>query len=279
VGLSQHIKRVSGQAKKYFGNGCTELTVTTGKYKLLVPNDMVWAFSGGDYYEHNVIHFLDKIVKNYQNPVMLDVGANCGYYSIRYFAFCKQIFSFEPVSKIYRILKTNIKINSITNIVALNCGLADKQGEHTINLYNSSGNNSIFDRKVPEEHSLKKIGEEIIRLNTLDELIASGTVAAPDIIKIDVEGSELNVLKGAEKTINQYRPTILFEYAETTANDAGYSKVLLLTVLNLSNYTIYGIAEDENDFNLVEKKDLDKYPVANLIFVPAEKDFFINGNS
>lgn len=96
---------------------------------------MIWAFTSGDYYEKNVIYFLDKIIKKYHQPILFDVGANYGYYSLRYSRVCKQVISFEPVTDTYKVLSQNIKTNNIINIVALKTGLSDITEEKTINLY------------------------------------------------------------------------------------------------------------------------------------------------
>ena len=250
------------------------IIITTNNYKVTIPEDLIWAYSSGDYYEQNVIYFLDQIVKSYHDPIMLDIGANCGYYSVRYSNLCKQIFSFEPVSNTYKILKKNIKRNSICNVISLKIGLSDINEIRTINLYNSCGNNSLFERKVPIDHSLKKIGIETIELKNLDNLVQIGKIPIPNIIKIDVEGAELKVLKGAKKTISHYRPTILLEYSENTSNDAGYYNEVLLNILDLTEYNIYGIPENEKDFYLVKEADFNKYKIANLIFLPTELDTY-----
>lgn len=264
--------------KRLFRKNCTQIIIPTNKYKMLVPDDLIWAYPNGDYYEDNVIYFLDRIVKSYTNPIMLDAGANCGYYSLRYATLCKEIYSFEPVSKTFEMLSLNLNRNNIKNIIPSQSGLSDISGDKVINLYNSSGNNSIFERQVPEGHSLKKVGNETIHLNSLDTLVELGKVAIPDIIKIDVEGAELQVLKGAKKTITICRPTVLLEYSESTSVDAGYNKESLISILELNNYCIYGIPEYEKDFTLIKQKDFDKRNIANLIFIPNEKDdFFTDG--
>jgi FkbM family methyltransferase len=266
--LSGFNRRFKSIKKRYLDYGCTVITLASEGCKLLVPDGLLWAYAGGDYYEKNVTWFMDRIVKSYELPVMADIGANCGYYSTRYAGNCKKVFAFEPVSDTYKILNANIKRNGIRNVKAIKCGLSDSAGYARINLYNSSGNNSIFERNVPSDHTLKKIGEEVVRLSSLDDLVECGEIAAPDIIKIDVEGAELQVLKGAEKTISKWRPTIIMEYSENTSVDAGYSKTALLTALNLSGYHIYGIPEDETDLTLVDASGLENHAVANLIFSP-----------
>ncbi|WP_158288315.1 FkbM family methyltransferase [Mucilaginibacter psychrotolerans] len=239
-----------------------------------MTTDLAWAFSSGDYYEKNVIYFLDEVVKSYHQPVLIDVGANCGYFSTRYAAQCKNVFSFEPVKGTFSLLKRNFKRNGIRNAVPFNLGLSNAPGQLSINIYNSSGNNSIFERKIPKEHSLKKIGVELIKLDTLDNLIEKGVVSSPNIIKIDVEGAELLVLGGAAKTILKHRPTILMEYSENTSNDAGYAKEELLSVLMLDDYSIFGIPEDEQDLALIEQANFQTHKISNVIFVPRERKLF-----
>ena len=170
------------------------------------------------------------------------------------------------------ILTENIKRNQLSNVTAHKLGLSNKKGELTINLYSSSGNNSIFERNIPEEHSLKKIGTEKIQLETLDELLQTQNNIALDIIKIDVEGAELKVLEGAAATISAFQPTIVIEYSETTSIDAGYNREKMLEKFRMPGYVVYGIAEDPNDFRLIAEKDFASELISNLIIVPNKID-------
>ena len=235
---------------------------------------MQWCFQNNDYYERNVIFHLDKIIRSYQNPILLDIGANCGYYSLMCSKLCKHVFSFEPVSETFTALRKNICQNKIKNITALKLGASNKVSAAKINLYNSSGNNSIFERNIPLDHQLKKIGTELIQLDTIDNLFLKRKISAPDVIKIDVEGAELSVLQGAMKTISAYRPTILMEYSSDTASDAGYAKENLLDVLDLVNYKVFGLSDDVNNLDLIVKEDFPFKTMDNIIFVPTERNLF-----
>jgi len=274
--ITRILSRLHSIIKSPFRNHFTEITLTTNHHKILIPNNLAWAFPNGDYYEENVINFLDIIVKSYDKPVLIDVGANFGYYSVRYEHLCSHIFAFEPVSTTYNVLKKNIESNAVKNITLFKIGVSDTTGQQEINLYNVSGNNSLFARTVPDDHPLKKIGKETIKLNSLDILIKNGRVTIPDIIKIDVEGAELDVLKGAKNTIASHRPAIIFEYSESTSVDAGYTKEALLNVLELIDYHVYGIPEKEDDLTLIKEEDFARHDIANVIFVPKEHDPFTN---
>jgi len=95
---------------------------------------MLWAFDNGEYYERNVIHFLDLIFSKYEKPVFIDIGANYGYYTVKYATDCNQVICFEPLSNTYRILAENIKRNQLSNVTAHKLGLSNEKGELTINL-------------------------------------------------------------------------------------------------------------------------------------------------
>jgi hypothetical protein len=68
------------------------------------------------------------------------------------------------------VLYKNIHKNKLENVIPLQYGLSNKETRIKINLYSSSGNNSIFKRQLPAGHSLKFKGEEIINVTSLDNL-------------------------------------------------------------------------------------------------------------
>ena len=143
-----------------------------------------------------------------------------------------------------------------------------------INLYNSSGNNSLFERQIPQGHGLKKTGEEEIELKVLDNFITNQSLQPPSIIKIDVEGAELFVLMGAKQIIQEHKPIMLIEYAASTSNDAGYPKEKIIEEIGPA-YIIYGIPDDEKDLQLIPFHEFGKHHIANIIAIPnhMETDF------
>jgi FkbM family methyltransferase len=250
--------------------------LNVGSYKFTVPQDVAWSFVNGQYYETNVIHWFDKVISLCSNrPVIYDVGANCGYYVLRYANLADSIYAFEPVTDTYDSLIFNIKSNKIPNAFAFQVGLSEKDESVTINLYNTSACNSLFNRDVPAEHSLKKIGQENVLLVNLDGFIDTKSLLPPDIIKIDVEGSELKVIQGAKNTINNFCPVLIIEYSVNTAKDAGYKPQDILSNINMKDYTIYGIPTNETDFNLVNFDNLHNIDISNIVAIPKKlKSFF-----
>ena len=245
--------------------------VKVGTSVLRVPRDMAWCFAGGRYYETNVIHWMDSVLKSYSSPVLYDIGANYGYFSVRCAEFCSAIYAFEPVSRTFSVLENNLNRNNLPHVQPFNVGLSSSESKVSINLYSSSGNNSIYKRDLPLGHPLKEIGQETIRVVRLDDFMALNQLRPPDVLKIDIEGAELYALQGAQEVLSRFRPCIFMEYSDSTSNDAGYAKELLLSELHRYDYEITGLTDDADNLDLVPESDLARYTIANIIAVPKGK--------
>jgi hypothetical protein len=101
--------------------------------------------------------------------------------------------------------------------------LGDEDGEASLFLTSHSIHASI----IPRERHYREIRAPI---RTLDSLVAAGEVAIPDVIKIDVEGSELKVFKGAKALLRDHQPSIVFE-ADENMRRIGYTADDLLGFL------------------------------------------------
>lgn len=232
---------------------------------MFIPDDALWCFSTGDYYEKNVIHWFEKIIQLKKEPVVYEIGSNYGYYVLRFEGQCKMFYAFEPVASTFKVLDENIKRNRLKNSIAINKGMSDKERKAEIYTYSSSLNNSLFRRSIPTGHSLKEKGTEQITLSTLDRTIERDKFLMPGIIKIDTEGAELEVLKGARRSIELVKPIILFEYSDSTAADADYRKEEIIEFLKPFGYIFFGLSEDQNSLNLISEENFHKEPVANIL--------------
>ncbi|CAB1274476.1 FkbM family methyltransferase [Candidatus Nitrosacidococcus tergens] len=135
-----------------------------------------------------ILHFLKK------DDLIIDVGANIGSYSIIAGSLDARCISFEPIPNTYKHLKDNIAINSFQDKVqCYNMGLGDTNG----NLFFTSSLGPT--NKVVGEQSVADIPTVLVRVCKLDDFIED---SKPTAIKIDVEGFEENVLKGASETLN-----------------------------------------------------------------------------
>jgi FkbM family methyltransferase len=244
-----------------------QIEVKIESNKVIIPKNRKWCFQEGHYYERNVEYWIRKILKELDKPVFYDVGANIGIYSIMFADLFKTGYAFEPVSDIYKILKENIKRNAIENVDVFRIALSNREGKSKINLYSSSGCNSLIRRNIPEGNSVKFLKQEEIKLARLDLFIERESLDPPTVLKIDVEGAEKFVLEGAKRTLHRYRPIIVCEYSEDTCSDAGYKREEIIRHLP-KDYNIWGLSENYKDFDLESNYNSKK--IANIIAFPKE---------
>ena len=161
-----------------------------------------------------------------EGEVLLDIGANVGVYSL-YGAIIKQVnvFAFEPESQNFAILNKNIVLNKINNKII----------SYPIALSNTNEYTHLFLSKFDSGSSHHSIKEKIVNNNvyrkkttcykqgsvcaTIDTLIELNFIPQPDYIKIDVDGSEPNVINGAVNVLKNIKLKSLLVEVETGRED------------------------------------------------------------
>jgi FkbM family methyltransferase len=152
-----------------------------------------------------------------EGSVFVDVGANVGFYTVPLGRAARQkqgkVIAFEPVPSNFRRLRENVKINQLDKFVSIiPVGLSSSSGPATITLREDfvlggeTGNAAI----LIEDGADVKFPVQQIQLETLDSLCGSH-IDRLDLIKIDVEGHEDHVLKGARNAIERHRPIVMIE--------------------------------------------------------------------
>ena len=216
-------------------------------------------------YEAGTLSVVDKCLR--EEDIFIDVGANIGLMSIfssGVIGSKGKVYSFEPVLETFTILKKNIEINKIRNINAFNIGISDSKGKSFIytNPYAGKGSSSFI--KPPDQSESKEY--EII-IETLDEFLISHHLTNIRMVKIDVEGWELHVLRGAESLIRgSQAPIICIECSKLTGsnNDPGdiYSYII-----ELNNYMIYKLEKGKGiPSKLIKITDASELPYHDNLF-------------
>ncbi len=133
-------------------------------------------------------HYLDS------EDIYFDIGANVGVYSVLA-KKAKKIVSFEPAEDTFQILLENLKVNNVSNANSVCCGVSDKDGSLTF-----TKNRDAVNRIVDQTESIDGIETETINVVSLDSFCKENNLF-PSVIKIDTEGAEESIIKGAETVI------------------------------------------------------------------------------
>lgn len=136
------------------------------------------------------------------NSIVVDIGANIGYYALLASKIAKKVYAFEPDSEIFMILKKNIVDNNLTNVIAINKAVGDKKDTG----YMIKDKDNFGNQRLDTGGRIKDKSNEV-EVIKLDDYIKEKI----DLIKIDVQGYEPKVVEGAKKIIEKYKPAIFME--------------------------------------------------------------------
>ncbi|MFZ4083413.1 MAG: FkbM family methyltransferase [Pirellula sp.] len=204
----------------------------------------------------------------------LDVGANIGYFTIlasRIVGVNGRVTSFEPSKSIFARLSRNVALNKLENVDLHNSAVSDAAGNVLLHLGPTS-QSGITSLRPLEESSGSTARTQMIEAITLDSLFTNST-KRPRLLKIDVEGAELRVLKGMKNILDgnpREKPFIIFEFSPGYLKNMGDSGDELLSLLQFCGYQTHVIGY----FGNLESKDLrsvDESSQFNVIAIPQER--------
>ncbi len=164
-------------------------------------------------YEPPLIRFLQT--HNTEGWICFDVGANVGAVALalaKYVGPSGKVYAFEPGPPNQQRLRNNFTLNPtlLSRIELLECGVADKPGE----LWWAE------ERGNPGNALLSDKGTHRIQVITLDAFLSKRQLNHVDFVKIDVEGMELQVMRGAAEVFHTFHPALYFETLPRYVNSA-----------------------------------------------------------
>ena len=158
--------------------------------------------------------------------IVVDLGAHIGLFALpASFKVGREgkIIAIEPEMENFKKISENLALNKIDNVILVNIGISDSNGEEDFFIHQSYGSHSFF----RPESFIDKIR---IKVKTLDSLLDELKIDKVDMIKIDTEGAEMKILKGAKETLAN-NPKIkmaiaAYHYPKETEEVVNYLKKL-----------------------------------------------------
>jgi len=192
-------------------------------------------------FEKDVIEYFRKIIK--KDHVVFDVGANFGIYSLvasKKIGKGGKIYAFEPAGIAYNSLLNNINLNRIDNIFPIKIGVSNYTGKANFNICRDDAYNSLGE--TPMKQIIKS---EKIDLTSIDDFVMKYKISKVDIIKVDTEGAEYLVFKGAEKTLSKHKPILFFEHNPIVTKGFTNSTNDLIELIRSHGYELFEIKHDK----------------------------------
>ena len=222
-------------------------------------------------YETGTLHIISKIL--HEGGTFVDVGANIGLMSVRASELVSprgRVFAFEPVPQTFTMLEYNLRLNDCSNASAYNVAVGIAR--ETLAIYEadtlSRGSASLF-------HPNEPAVESSVQVDTLDHLLdASQSITA---LKIDVEGWEPAVLKGATRLLSRHdAPMLIVEYTDDRrAGQDGTFQELYRMIRSVNSYRLFVLARGKENPSPLREVNLKRLlpPGDNLFcFLPTHLD-------
>lgn len=188
---------------------------------------------------------------------LIELGANIGYYTMQEAtqAKLKRIVAIEPNPISFEILKTNIEINHCDNVDLLNVGISDVDGELPFYISKHSNICSI----TPRENYEKKINVPVMKMDTL---IENQKVDKVDIIRMDIEGHEINAVRSMKALLERDKPWLCMEWHAPMIGDS--DKEEFISTLEQLGYELKAWTFRWSDYpifghTIIDKSDVIKH--------------------
>lgn len=195
---------------------------------------------------------LDELLSKDESQVFFDVGAHVGIFSMFAAKRIKvgDVHSFEPYKKHLERLRFNVELNNLDNVTIRRFVLGETEGKAKLKvpipgrsddpLLAGSGGSSI----MPFEVNSDNYEIHAVNKTTLDKYVDIENIGRVDIIKVDVEGAELNVLKGGNGLLDRFRPHVLMELDQRYLERAGRTPDDVVDFWHRRDYTLHRIEND-----------------------------------
>lgn len=202
-------------------------------YYLLFWDDLVI------FHEFYIEKLYDKIFEAKKGDIIFDIGSSIGWYALKMAKKVGEegkIIAIEPDTQNYYNLKKNVELNNLRNVSALNIGVWSSKN----NLFLKSDKYASFLNVISSEKT-SQINEDsiLVNVNSLDNIIEELNLDKVDLIKMDIEGAEIQAIQGAEKLLasSQNLKLIIAAYHPTKTGKKSYE--IIVPYLKKLKFEVY----------------------------------------
>lgn len=206
----------------------------------------IWGASrGGEIYDEELIqNFYNRIIFNRDQINFLDIGSNTGsFIFLPLLNKTIKCYAFEPNPIAFEALFENIQLNNLKdNVECFNMGVWHESKELELKVPLDSTDSGLAtlgndpSRFIYDDKN-GAFTTKNVYCTTIDEFFIEQKLESIDVIKIDTEGAELSILKGGEKTIREFKPSILLEFDDKNTVQFGYKRDDIIELLKTYGYT------------------------------------------
>jgi FkbM family methyltransferase len=197
--------------------------------------------------------------------VVIDVGANLGLFSlvVRERFPDRRIIAFEPVASTFAALTANAARNSATNMECHPLAVSDRDGTARFVVLENARANSSLETSAPSQ------GGDTIEVEciTLDRFVSQAGIGRIALLKVDVEGFEISVFRGAADVLARVRPRVVyFEICPPIAQAAGFQPDEAAVFLEKRGYALHRIL-DGGSLQRVRPDEIDAVALENWVAI------------
>jgi len=190
------------------------------------------------FYHYEEAEKLEIVRAMPREGVFLDIGANIGLFSTYVSKLLPQArcYAFEPSALLAECIRRTCRLSPFPRIEVQELCLSDREGTVDLHMHRkNSGGNSIIEGNIGTAEQGAALS---VKSLTMDTWVSQAQVPRVDVIKIDVQGAEMLVLRGGKKTIERYKPTLLIEIENPNLIPAGTEWRKLLQEMFAESYSV-----------------------------------------
>ncbi len=217
----------------------------------------------------------NKYIDFPDDAVIFDVGANVGIMSLHFAKKVQngKVYAFEPTHFAWKKLKRNLSLNQhFSKVIQLiqTFVSSEEKKQSEIKAFSSWKINKEVGSEQHPVHGGKAMSTEGVPTTTIDEFVKEQQIDRLDFIKIDTDGHEFDVLLGARKAIERFKPQIIFELGQYVMEERGIGFVDYESFFSELNYTLSNAANNRKITNANYKNLIPGKGTIDVLALPCE---------